>query len=58
MTKPMKAFIAASFCVIFGMQAVMFGLLMRPKGIRMHAPIAHITLPRETTVAGARDVSL
>jgi hypothetical integral membrane protein (TIGR02206 family) len=52
MTRPMKVFIIASFCVLYGMQAVMFGLLMTPNGIRMHAPIAGLSLPRETTVAG------
>jgi hypothetical integral membrane protein (TIGR02206 family) len=52
MTRPMKVFIIASFCVLYGMQAVMFGLLMKPNGVRMHAPIAGLALPRETTVAG------
>ncbi len=48
----MKVFIIAGFCVLYGMQAVMFGLLMKANGIRMHAPIAGLALPRETTVAG------
>jgi hypothetical integral membrane protein (TIGR02206 family) len=52
MTTRMKAFIFVSFCALYGMQAVMFGLLMTPNGIRMHAPIAGLALPRETTVAG------
>ncbi len=52
MTTRMKVFIIVSFCALYGMQAVMFGLLMKANGIRMHAPIAGLALPRETTVAG------
>jgi hypothetical protein len=48
----MRVFVIASFVALYGMNAVMFALLMKPEGIRMHAPIAGIALPRETTVLG------
>jgi hypothetical integral membrane protein (TIGR02206 family) len=52
MTTRMKAFVVFFFCTIFGMQAVLFGLLMTRNGIRMHAPVAGIDLPHETAVIG------
>jgi hypothetical integral membrane protein (TIGR02206 family) len=52
MTRRMRVFVIASFVALYGMQAVMFALLMKPEGIRMHAPIAGISLPRQTTVVG------
>ena len=52
MTRRMRVFVIASFVALYGMNAVMFALLMRPEGIRLHAPIAGIALPRETTVLG------
>ncbi len=45
-------FVIASFIALYGMQAVMFTLLMKPEGIRMHAPVAGIVLPRQTTIVG------
>jgi hypothetical protein len=47
-----KVFVIASFVARYGMQAVMFTLLMRPQGVRVHAPVAGTEVPRETTVAG------
>ena len=51
-----KVYIIAGFCLLYGMQAVMAILLMTRDGIRMHAPMPGITLPRmlprETTVVG------
>ncbi len=47
-----RAYIIAGFSLIYGMQAVMTILLMTRDGIRMHAPVPGIALPRETTVVG------
>jgi hypothetical integral membrane protein (TIGR02206 family) len=47
-----KVLIAAGFIGLYGMQMVMFILLMRPDGIRIHAPVAGIAVPLSTTVAG------
>ncbi len=52
MARSTRVLIIAGFCLIFGMDVVMTALLMRPDGIRMHAPVRGTTLPLRTTVAG------
>jgi hypothetical integral membrane protein (TIGR02206 family) len=52
MKRKYKVIIAAGFIVLYGMEVVMFVLLMKPDGIRIHAPVAGISVPLSTTVAG------
>jgi hypothetical integral membrane protein (TIGR02206 family) len=52
MTRSTRILILAGFCVIFAVDVVMAVLLMRPDGVRMHAPVAGTALPLRTTAAG------
>ncbi len=52
MKRKYKVLIAAGFIGLFGMQVVLFVLLMRPDGIRVHAPMPGIAVPLTTTVVG------
>ena len=52
MKKGHSLLVAVMFVAVFAMDIVMAALLMRPDGIRMHAPLAGLSLPLETTVVG------
>ena len=52
MKKGTRILIIAGFCVVFGMDIIMAALLMRPGGVRMHAPVAGTALPLATTAVG------
>lgn len=52
MRKGHSLLVILSFVVVFGMDLVMAALLLRPDGIRMHAPISRRVLPLQTTVVG------
>jgi hypothetical integral membrane protein (TIGR02206 family) len=47
-----KVIIAAGFIALYGMQVVFFVLLMKPDGVRIHAPVPGLGVPMSTTVVG------
>jgi hypothetical integral membrane protein (TIGR02206 family) len=47
-----KTIIIAGFIALYGMQIIMSALLIRPDGIRVHAPAPGTPLPLSTTVVG------
>jgi hypothetical integral membrane protein (TIGR02206 family) len=52
MRKGHAAVVILTFALVLGMDVVMAALLMRPAGVRMHAPLAGLALPLETTAVG------
>jgi hypothetical integral membrane protein (TIGR02206 family) len=52
MKKGHSLIVILTLAVVFAMDIVMAALLMQPRGIRMHAPLAGLALPLETTAVG------